>query len=344
MNLARVEYYFSDFLSTMESRQFSGSQGKTEVDQATFPLHDQPRCLLTTGHETGAAEFYSSEADQKACVVNCEGCPFACFVERDYWHDGKIDYSDARTRGFEPLDFVPPRVTVPLNAFFTGTVNVDETTYSFSPKVLDRASVLEFNKVDLVRYFEPRATKQDARPATSEDLGQWTLDYSYPFTATGRSSFARESAELAPYRIQLAALVKLLAEHHMHFGYRVADEILTFLANSQRLGDPKFTLPRAFDRALLHKVLPKSHGSRPRLRRPLLALLAFCAEAGEPLENDTASSVSARIDNQVDDWEGETVETLTPTMDMGARLPETAQKVLRLLRDLDLEGFADGLQ
>jgi 5-methylcytosine-specific restriction endonuclease McrBC GTP-binding regulatory subunit McrB len=34
---------------------------------------------------------------------------------------------------------------LPSNLFFVGTVNVDETTYMFSPKVLDRAHVIEIN-------------------------------------------------------------------------------------------------------------------------------------------------------------------------------------------------------
>ena len=41
---------------------------------------------------------------------------------------------------------------MPRNLFFTGTVNVDETTYMFSPKVLDRAFTLEFNEVTLAEY------------------------------------------------------------------------------------------------------------------------------------------------------------------------------------------------
>src|ERR1035437_598204 len=38
-----------------------------------------------------------------------------------------------------------PVFTLPENLFIIGTVNVDETTYMFSPKVLDRANVIEFS-------------------------------------------------------------------------------------------------------------------------------------------------------------------------------------------------------
>ena len=39
---------------------------------------------------------------------------------------------------------VPAEIPLPKNVFIIGTINVDETTYMFSPKVLDRANVIEF--------------------------------------------------------------------------------------------------------------------------------------------------------------------------------------------------------
>ncbi len=38
---------------------------------------------------------------------------------------------------------IPEKIRLPDNLFVIGTVNVDETTYMFSPKVLDRANVIE---------------------------------------------------------------------------------------------------------------------------------------------------------------------------------------------------------
>ena len=48
-------------------------------------------------------------------------------------HSGEMDW-----------DGVPSGIKLPKNLFIIGTVNVDETTYMFSPKVLDRANVIEF--------------------------------------------------------------------------------------------------------------------------------------------------------------------------------------------------------
>src|SRR3972149_1889437 len=92
MNLAKVEQYFSDFLSIMESRTAGNLQG-------------EPLDL----HSVAKAET----------------------------QDGLL---------------IPQKLCIPPNVYFTGTVNVDESTYMFSPKVLDRANVIEFNDVDLVNY------------------------------------------------------------------------------------------------------------------------------------------------------------------------------------------------
>ena len=42
------------------------------------------------------------------------------------------------------IEYVSTGLKLPKNLLVIGTVNVDETTYMFSPKVLDRANTLEF--------------------------------------------------------------------------------------------------------------------------------------------------------------------------------------------------------
>ena len=49
-------------------------------------------------------------------------------------------------------------ICFPANLFIVGTVNVDETTYMFSPKVLDRAHVLEMTAVSPRDYLSPGST------------------------------------------------------------------------------------------------------------------------------------------------------------------------------------------
>ena len=40
-----------------------------------------------------------------------------------------------------------------MNLLVIGTVNVDETTYMFSPKVLDRANTIEFSTIPANRLY-----------------------------------------------------------------------------------------------------------------------------------------------------------------------------------------------
>jgi 5-methylcytosine-specific restriction protein B len=114
------------------------------------------------------------------------------------------------------------------------------------------------------------------------------------------------------YRQHLITLNALLQPHDLHFGYRVFDEIMMFLANAE--GSPIFDgfgldgLDAAFDAAVLMKVLPKFHGTRGKLREPLLNVFAWARtpDAGhdlrkqvEELEREIAGSEEkdkARLD------------------------------------------------
>ena len=50
-------------------------------------------------------------------------------------------------------------ITIPQNLIVVGTVNMDETTFSFSRKVLDRAMTIEMNEVDLYGGLDERHEK-----------------------------------------------------------------------------------------------------------------------------------------------------------------------------------------
>jgi len=325
MNLARVEHYFADFLSVLESRR-QGEDGV--VYQDPLSLHDQPRCLLAAGNEALAQDFYAADADHKTCAVACEGCPFQDLVKEEH-RRGEYTYDEARRGHFDPLYFVPPRLEVPLNVYFTGTVNVDETTFTFSPKVLDRANVIEFGEVDLEGYWEEMGQggqSDDLSHAEDVTVRAFTHEFTYPFT-TGLREETLQEPDLAPYREQLAALVHLLEPSHMHFGYRVADEILVYLLNARHLDDPAFNLDAAFDCAMLQKILPRFHGSRARLWQPLLHLLAFCT--GDP----------SAVTEQAKAWGEMSVERIREQAGPEPRLPRSTAKLLRMLSDLETEGF-----
>ncbi len=155
---------------------------------------------------------------------------------------------------------------LPPNLYIVGTVNVDETTHVFSPKVLDRAFTLELTEVDFSGY----------PPVVAGVVGLHEDEYKIILRDFARNGdFARiDKTVIAQYvgehpemRERLQTLNELLQHHDLHFGYRVFDEIVSFLAAAEKnqlysdLGGQE----AAMDAAVLMKVLPKFYGSRGKL-------------------------------------------------------------------------------
>ena len=172
-------------------------------------------------------------------------------------------------------DKTPDRIILPKNVFITGTINVDETTYMFSPKVLDRANVIEFKVTasEMEGYL-----KNKPRPDRSKLLGKGN-SFCEEFTkkAIGGAVPLSISA-LEPLNKFFVELQKVQAE----FGYRTASEIIRFLALCHEVG---ITDENALDAAIVQKLLPKLHGSRRKVQKVLQALWNLCLK----FEKDEAS-------------------------------------------------------
>ena len=181
------------------------------------------------------------------------------------------------------------RIPFPRNLWIVGTVNVDETTYMFSPKVLDRANTLEFrvHTTDLtVNPQKPKACTPGSKELV-RGLQQIARDdawhVEHPFT---------QQSDLIK---ALHQLHRVLSEHGLEFGHRVFYEAVRFSSMAEQAGIEG--LDRVLDLVVLQKVLPRLHGSRRRLEGPLKALLAFCVDPsaettqteGSPLVSVTAA-------------------------------------------------------
>ena len=153
----------------------------------------------------------------------------------------------------EPVDTIEPRLSWPKNLYIIGTVNMDETTYAFSDKVLDRAFTIEFWEVDLEDF---RKRFVQANPG-------------YP---SGLLDFAMKV---------LTAVKNVLEPARQHFGYRTAEEVLAFLGTNQEQGTATLEQAVALDHALLMKVLPKIRGQdSPEFRDCLAKLQSYLTETG----------------------------------------------------------------
>ena len=155
----------------------------------------------------------------------------------------------------------------PRNLFLVGTVNVDETTYLFSPKVLDRANTIEFRVA--AEELVPGASKpsQCASGDNEEVRGFLALAAADDWHVTHAAPHQPEFVE------RLRQLHRLLAVGGYEFGHRVFHEATRFSALLAAAGEQG--LDAALDLVVLQKVVPRMHGARRKLEPSLCTLAGF---------------------------------------------------------------------
>ncbi|OOM78810.1 AAA family ATPase [Clostridium sp. BL-8] len=144
-------------------------------------------------------------------------------------------------------DGIPRKISIPLNFYLIGTVNTDETTYSISDKVLDRAFVMTFTEVDFKTYW----AKEE-----NENLKQ----------------------QLSEEFLWIQGIHEILKEKGLHFGYRSLGEMLYKMYGNLQLGEDGMSRTEAFDSVITEKVLPKVRGDA--------GIESTLVELGEYLKNN----------------------------------------------------------
>ena len=172
---------------------------------------------------------------------------------------------------------VPRKLPLPDNLFIIGTVNVDETTYMFSPKVLDRANVIEFR----MEPNEMAAFLAAPSAPRLEDLDGKGTAFGSGFVAAAADK-AREvpAAGKSEYEKEMVLFFNLLRDHNAEFGYRTGYEAARFVHFYHLLGgypdEDSGWFDGAMDAVVVQKLLPKLHGSRSKLEGLLWALAWAC--------------------------------------------------------------------
>lgn len=185
-------------------------------------------------------------------------------------------------KGFS--DEVPQTICLPDNLFIIGTINVDETTYMFSPKVLDRANVIEFK----ISPDEMDLFLREMKPIDRECINYKAADMAANFVSIAESKDLADDKEI---RETLTSFFKDLKAVNSEFGYRSATEIYRFVSHAQTNDDTekKMTLAEIIDCAVVQKLLPKLHGSRKKLDKTLNTLWKECFD-GEAQKETTSIS------------------------------------------------------
>jgi MoxR-like ATPase len=174
-------------------------------------------------------------------------------------------------------DGVPTTIELPSNLLIIGTVNVDETTYLFSPKVLDRANSIEFRThIDQLSAFlgDPSAVK--ARSVSGQGAA-----FARTFLDAATSQLPLENPARTIVEQELLLLFEALEASGHEFGIRTAAEAARFtgaylILATAASASARDAVMRAIDAQIYQKILPRLNGTRGRLDAPLRALRHLC--------------------------------------------------------------------
>ena len=197
MNIARVEYYFAEFLSLLE-------------------LPDPEERYLD--------------------------------VVSDKWES-------------DPIQLKEGRIKLPVNMWFIGTANNDDSTFSISDKVYDRAMILDLEKKS-ERFAAPATPRMRISAEQFEKMVDGAIR---EYTVSNRN------------RKRLAELDAYLIEHyHITFGNRIMKQILSYVPVYIACGGEELD---ALDDILAKKVMRKLESQNPiYFRNTADELLAYLDE------------------------------------------------------------------
>lgn len=213
MNLARVEHYFSQFLSLLER----------PIQQRNLQLYD----------EQYSGKLYNS---------------------KDY----------------------PSNIAIGDNVKFIGTVNIDESTYHFSDKVLDRANVIELNVLNFSTDWDNEVRKYNKTISTP----LWYME---------------DYRKICKMQVPMPRVHELLWDIHnmLHaasskfgVGPRVVKSIDLYLANIPEAYYDKLSIADGIDIQIAQRVMTKVRGSENEL--------------GEVLDDTSENSFEKLLDKYCD--------------------------------------------
>lgn len=237
MNLAPVEYYFAQLLSVLESdtpQLKPPDESLTEMEVSRF----EEEALIALGRlQEGKVELEGVALD-------------AAEREMRLWEQALTE--------MEKYQQIP----IPPNVRFVGTVNIDHTTHSFSDKVLDRANVIQFERVDLGAKLE--VAQVAAKGLSYSQFADYcTLKNLSPAKVRNLQTFVE----------QVRQINGILEPSGMNIGFRIFKEIeryMHYIMQSSYFEQPEV----AFDFQIKQRILPKLRGMESKELKQALDELA----------------------------------------------------------------------
>jgi len=286
MNLARVEYYFADFLSLLEQRNGS----------PVIPLYtsDEERHAVVEN-----SLFLAIESEARSRSGLPESASLEDLLMNDQangWLHQLGGFKDAESvllhharlrRSLSALVRTPTSLLFPPNVRIIGAINVDETTHYLSPKVLDRVHVLRFRNPVLMNWEE-----------VESEVESFDFDMDLPLRLSAQDLGSRE--DYPPFdRLDgdIAFLARLARRQldplGVEFGLRAIRQAANYILQAEIAGIER---KAALNNVILHKLLPKlmldtgrmSGDGRPR-REILIALRNDLDEQMAELDRSTVA-------------------------------------------------------
>ena len=166
------------------------------------------------------------------------------------------------------------RLTIPQNLIVVGTVNMDETTFSFSRKVLDRAMTIEMNKVDLMAGLTNR----------HENIGKIEFADIIGKAVEGVDVYAAHQAVCDKAIAYLESINATLDKTPFKIAYRTRNELLLYVVNnlSWKTDDESeyFVIARALDEITCMKILTRIEGDETKVSANFLDNLGNAIKSG----------------------------------------------------------------
>ena len=226
MNLAPVEQYFAEYLSVIESRRQS-NLGIIRTDKIISSSLIRKYANKTSGVD----ERY------------------------ELWDD--LDLADISLKE----ELKSNGLTLPQNLIVMGTVNVDETTHSFSRKVLDRAMTIEMNEIDLFQGLDEN----------NDDWNYPDAPYESSFVFSQKTQGSEVYIKLGIYGETIIDYLNQINEKlegsAFRIAYRVRDEFLLYAYNYSLISNKSDDwLKQVLDEMTLMKILPRIEGDSDRTK------------------------------------------------------------------------------
>ena len=169
-------------------------------------------------------------------------------------------------------------ISIPQNLIVVGTVNMDETTFSFSRKVLDRAMTIEMNEVDLHGGLTER-NEQIGKLGKAELIG---------YAVEGVDVYGANKDVCETVLTYLDAVNTVLEGTPFKVAYRTRNEFMLYVVNNLPYSKGEneeelsqgYVVARALDEITSMKVLSRIEGDDTKVSDKFLDSLSKAIEEG----------------------------------------------------------------